>query len=303
MPRREVSLEPTHPFAGLEYMRTLGLGRPRESALPVPLLVRRIPGSQREDGLLVWPYVDAPVADLVALGRRNSDLVSIVGVISPAVDLDDVAALSAAGADVIPLKEHFVSDPALAPREWSASTRTKIRRALQAWQPRDLGPDDLPRLVEVYAEVVARRSLGGTFWDFDPSHFRHLLASSRFRVRGMVDHQGALGCFVCLAIDGRDVHAVHMGGTASAYQSAAPYGLMSEVVADCRAAGERLFLGGVPAGNPDGSESFKARWSNDRRTAHLLRVVVDDEAYAELAPEGSSDEAPGFFPRYRRPWA
>jgi hypothetical protein len=299
VPRRQVSLESTHPFAELEYLRTLGLGRPRESAMPVPLLVRRIPGSHREDGILGWPYVGNPPGDLIALSRRNPDLVSVVGVLSPALDLDDVAVLSAAGLDVIPLKEHFVSDPALPPREWSMSTRTKIRRALQAWQLRDLGPDDLPMLVEVYGEVVARRRLVGTFWDFGPSHFRQLLASSRFRVRGMVDEEGALGCFVCLGVDGRDVHAVHMGGTEPANRSGAPYGLMSELVASCRAAQERLFLGGIPAGNPDGSESFKARWSNDTRTAHLLRLVVDAGAYAELAPGGVS----GYFPRYRRPWS
>jgi hypothetical protein len=286
-------------LADPEYLRTLGMGAPCTCEPDEGLMVRPIPGTELFDGLLAWPYTMVSPFALADLVRRHPTLVSLAGVLSPAADIQAVLALREDGVEVRPLKDHFVLDPALPMRSWSASTRTKIRRSQAMWEAARLNESDEAGVVTVFAEVVASRGLAGTFFDFTADHFGYLLRSSSAQVVGVRDIEGRLGAFLALVEDGRDLHALHLGGNSHAYETWAMYGLMAQVVEQCRDEDRRLFLGGLPSSANPSARPFKERWTNTHRAAHLVEVVVNHEAYESLPAAGP----PGYFPRYRRPWA
>lgn len=285
-------------FTRSDYQRTLGLGVPEDGRARHPLLVREIPGTDLRDGVLPWPYSDLNAEELLGLRAASPDLVSIVGNLSPATPPDEVSRMQEAGLDVVRAKEHFVLDPRLPMRAWSASTRSKIRRAQQQWSPGIVMPDSLPSVLEIYRSLVRRRELAGTFWDFSDGHFDLLLRDPAARVVGMFDAQGTLGCFACLVRQGDDLHGIHMAGSVQAHDSWGMYALLAELVGECRETGARLFLGGAPRGSRAGSESFKARWSNTTLPVVLVRMVVDAGAYERLPAVAPA----GYFPAYRETW-
>jgi hypothetical protein len=290
---------PDYVLADREYLRTLGMGTPCTCHPDEGLMVRPIPGTGLFDGLLAWPYVQVSPLALADLVRRHPTLVTLVGVLSPAAEIQEVLALRNDGFAVRELKDHFVLDPGLPMRSWSASTRTKIRRSQATWEAAQLDESDAADVFSIYVQVVASRGLAGTFFDFTADHFGFLLGSSSAQVVGARDVDGRLGAFLALVEDGRDLHALHLGGTPHAYQTWALYGLMAQVVDQCRDEGRRLFLGGIPSGGRPSARTFKERWTNTHRASHLVEVVVNHEAYESLPAVGP----PGYFPRYRRPWA
>jgi len=280
------------------YRRTLELGTPDDRVSGVPLITRGIPGTRLTDAVLTWPYAVDGVAGLCVLAEACPDLVSVVGNLDPLTPPDHVECLRDAGIDAVAGKLHYVLDPVLPLREWSASTRSKIRRSLERWSPVSVGPEHLGRVLELYRSVVGRRDLGGTFWDLPDTHFDMLLRHPHSRAVGMVDDAGTLGAVLCLVERPGSLHALHMAGSDEGQRSWAMYGLLAEVVQRCRDDGTRLLLGGAPRGSRAGSEAFKSRWANTMMPTTLVRLVVDRVSYERL-PSVAPDR---FFPAYRAAW-
>lgn len=283
-------------FHEIGYLSTLGLGDVSPGPGRVPFVLRPIPGTSLRDAVLPWPYSAPSVTDLCA---DPSGPVTIVGVLSPAMETEEVDALRAAGVDVTSAKEHFVFDPGMPRRSWGGSTRTKIRRGERDWSPVLLGAADLDAVMRVYRALIARRGASSSYWNFEPHHFGYLLQSAQTRCVGMVDSAGELGAFIILATSGQDLHAVHIASTDRALATWATYALMAAVVGECERDGCRLFLGGVPGSRPASAGQFKERWSTGTRPAWLATMVVDHDAYASLPIRSPA----GHFPRYRAGWS
>lgn len=280
------------PFLDERYVRAYSSSILLAPALPVPLIGRAIPGTQFIDAQLPWPYVNLGVDELKALARHHPQVVSIVGVLLPPGG-DDCGGCP----EAVPLKPHFLFDPSRAQTPLSGKSRANLADAGRVWAFREGGGEEnWLSFRRAYSELVARRQLSGTSFDFPPSHFAQLAALPSIRLLGVHDGR-EWGAMICAAEGGGELHMIHLVVSEVGLRTNASYALMQSLIDRCADGGTRLYLGGVPAGDNGGVLKFKSRWSNRTLGSWLFRLIVRPDVYEALAIPGNV-----FFPAYRNGW-
>ena len=277
---------PTHSgawIAGLSH-----LGHPTITGR-TPLLRRAIPGTDRQDALLSWPYLLVDPTDLVDdLAADQSGLVSAVGTVMVPGRLPSGTAFS-------PRTPHYVYDPERGDLAYSSRTRAHISRGRRihgevVWHANVSGA----QVHAIYRDVVRRYGLAKGFFDFRLQHFEYFSSQPDAQVACVVAAE-AVAAAACLIRHGNEIHVVHFLVSDAGLRTDAGPLLASALVARAAREGSRLHFAGVPSQGRPGLASFKERFTNCRRPVWLARVILDVNAYNDLASTSSST----YFPAYR----
>jgi hypothetical protein len=261
--------------------------------LSVPVLRRRIPGTDLHDGILSWPYVLADPGELAAsLEQDGSGLVSVTGTVlstnPPPPDGSFVAR-----------DAHYAFDPASGPIRYSPRTRAHIARGQRAHG--DVMWSALASDVEVHAlyqDAVRRYTLTGGFFDFPVEHFSFFAGRPGAEVVVIPGRDGPAAMACLLQSDG-DTHVIHfVVGDTGLRTDAGPV-LAAALIERATQRGSRVFFAGVPAAGRPGLATFKARFTNTRVPVWLARIVLDVDTYQALSAQGETS----YFPAYRDPVA
>lgn len=281
------------PFSDLKYARALSDQASLKEGSSCAMLLRAIDGTTYLDGHLPWPYVCLDAPEVNALAGLYPELVSITGVVLPPqhADIPDVGAIQ-------PFKAHFVFSPDLPPAPLSKKSLANLEEGRSAWAfTHATLPGDWNSFQELYQELVQRRGLALTSFNFSTLHFEALRALPYVMLFGVRNGEN-WGAMLCAAHFGAELHLIHIVVSAEGLRSNASYALMQGMIDLCRDQQLALFVGGVPAGDNGGMLKFKKRWTNQTRMSYLVRIIVRPDVYAELAAPGNA-----FFPAYRKSWS
>ncbi len=268
------------------------------------LLRRRIPGTSRED--LVYPYPMFRISDEDALleslksdgagGMVSATIVTdpLTGFI-PSADRWDVAIRwkthlmvdnSLASANLFPEKVCYYSRRASEKFGFEVGFVQEERLALL---------DDWMRLWSI---LVERHGLAG-LKALSAGYFQGLFALDGVLLAVLRDGEGIHAIHIWI-VDGPDAYSHLHASDARAYDCSANYRLYSEELKWLAETGcRRCLLGSASgSGGEDGLFRFKKQFSNSTAENHLLGLVIDRAAYAELT--GSPVHDGGYFPAYRR---
>ena len=301
---------PPHPddqdgYLSQAYAQTLAhLGTPRR--LPRSggwILARPIPGTDRTDGMGVYPFLCCRDWSALAddLEELSDDLVCVSLVTDPfapvsAADLDAVFDLTR------PFKVHQVADLSQPTEQIVSRHRLRFaRRALErldmvvSEQPRELLEDWLP----MYDGLVRRHGISGV-QALTPAALEQLM-----EVPGLVGIRADLDgepVGMHLELHQGDVVYGHLSASSElGYRVGVSSALHLFEIEHFR--GRAAWIGGGGAagladGDDDGLVTFKRGFANATRTVHLCGRVFDPAAYARLSATAGS-APPDYFPRYR----
>lgn len=240
------------------YLRSIGLGRDRcgtVHGVDLAVVVRAIPGTQRSDAALPWPYCQvAGSEDLDRVAEQCHDLVSVVGVVMTSSDEPDFPASAGSGPTVT-----STSSTRAAPDASSAPdplARGAGDGDALSWAVRDVSaePDAAAQVEALYQHIVRRHRAEGSWLDFAGEHFVRLVGAPGVRTWAAVDADGTWGAFCCAAVDDDSLCMIHLGGTDSALRRDAMYALMPRTPDDERphdVPGQRQARGDGPAAVQD----------------------------------------------------
>ncbi|MCK0209149.1 hypothetical protein MWN33_14025 [Starkeya koreensis] len=295
-PRTRRRMLNTCPFHTEGYVAGL-IGVPELSSRGDMVVLRRpIPGTELHDGVGPWPYLwIGGEGDLKVLREEFRHLVTITAVTQPGY-----VPPSSAGNPAL-LKMHYVYDPQRPPVALSRRARLRLSRCEERAEFRLVeGKAQRLQMTDIYARLLSRRGLEGSYVDFPRAHFESIAeldCGVFFEVR---DAQG-IGAMAC-GVEFRDMlQILHMASTDEGLRWNASYLLMAGLQRYVGQHGLRLLTGGMPDAGTDGLKLFKERWANHAEPVYLLRIVNDAQAYAALCAGRAEDAC--YFPAYRAPIA
>jgi hypothetical protein len=186
--------------------------------------------------------------------------------------------------------------------EYAPNLRREIDAARRAGLRTEEDPDwiALEVFARLYAETMTR-SKASAFYFFTADDFRRLRDALdghlHLLVTRMADEVAAAGLFT--ELDG--LVQTHLVGTSATLLRHSPYKvLVDDARAWARDRGDRvLHLGGGRGGQEDSLFWFKTRFSARRHPFRTGRWILDEIAYATLAPAAPPSIGDGFFPAYR----
>lgn len=259
---------------------------------PCAMLLRDIEHTPYQDGHLPWPYVCLDEAEVHSLARLHPDLVSITGVILPPEQAEVPASWA-----LQPFKPHFVFSPTLPPTPLSRKSLANLAEGRASWDFAEAtSPEDWACFQRLYQDLVERRGLALSPFNFAPAHFDTLRNLPHVRLYG-ARHDAEWGAMLCAARFGTELHLIHIVVSAEGLRTNASYALMQAMIDLCRDRQMTLFMGGVPAGDNGGMLKFKKRWTNETRMSYLVRLIVRPDIYDKLRLPDNV-----FFPAYRTSW-
>lgn len=288
-------------FDDLSYCYSLThIGEPSiVSGLAYPILLRSIPETGLVDGVGPWPYASVPDpaqlhCALAAL--RSLKLVTATLLVRPDAGAD-WAALGAAGVRIVPLKPHYVLDPALPKPILRAKTRSNIAMARRHWVVETLPRAQLAAVGCSLQEGLAARGRLGSFANVPSQHFSILANLDGIEAVVAADSSG-VGAVLVSARRGGETHCLHLITAPRAMRTCATHLLMATALERWGQEG-RVYLGGAPDGvDGRGIAQFKARWANRTDPVVLLTAILDLPAYERLS---TLKGATTYFPAYRGP--
>lgn len=298
---------PAAPFYNsMEYCSCLeGFGTPLElDGMPGCLLRRRIPGTGLDD--LVYPYPMFTVTDEDSLlGSLRSQKTG--GCVSATIVTDPLAGFDPCSGEwdlALRWKTHLIADNALpSANTFSDKVCYYSRRAAGrfGFEVR-LSPDGRPGLLgdwmRLWEVLVERHGLKG-LKALSPGYFQGLFALDGVLPAILSDGEGIHAIHIWI-VDGNDAYSHLHASDTRAYDCSANYLLYSEELKLLSELGcRRCLLGSASGGGgEDGLYAFKRQFANATADNHLLGLVMDRAAYAELT--GSPLHDGGYFPAYRR---
>lgn len=279
------------PFQSLAYAEAYSGQTVLAAGAPCPVHIEPLPTLDGVDGRLPWPYVRIDLAGAHALTKAHAELITLSGVLAPS------AQPPWSGDTLTVFKPHFLFVPAAGLPELSRKSCANIKSGQRAWQWVPAGTaSDWEAFFTLYCELVNRRGLAGSRFEFDAHHFSRLASLPGIRLFG-VANADRWGAMTCAAEISNELHLLHIVVSQEGLTSNASYAMMHALLKRCLNDGRTLYLGGVPAGDSGGVLRFKQRWSNMSQPSWLFRMVLQPERYARLAIAGN-----GFFPAYRTSW-
>jgi GNAT acetyltransferase-like protein len=298
-------------FRSREFLDAEGVTHTLRIATPgaellAPLIVREIPGSDRQDAISPYGYPGiAAAADIDhTLGGSKSD-----------TTLDPEAVDFSATGLVSVFLRHALADPPLAgaaersvvqiadpnlPAKTRGSDRNRINKNRRAGY--EVGIDPGPQTTaEQRADFLAayeqtmRRTGAAERYFFGAAYFDRILASPLSWL-ALAPAPGGEVAAASIAVRSDGFLHYYLSGSADAYLRDSP---MKNVVAALveLAAEQGLPLnlgGGISRG--DRLEEFKRGFANREQAWHVSEIVCDPDAYARLS---AGRDAAGFFPAYR----
>lgn len=308
---------------GVTHTLVIESGPRRSGAgeMAAPLLVRDIPGSDRQDAISPYGYPGfgsardsgAPKND--GPGREATE---------PDESADREAAIdpaavdwSATGLVTIFIRHRLgtapplagatarnvvlISDPAL-PRKSRMSDRQQIRKNLRAGFELEIVPgpessaEQRAAFLAAYTETMHRTSAAPRYF-FSAAYFDAILASAATWLFLLKEPGGEVAAASIAARSDGMLH-YYLSGTADDYLRGAP---MKNIVSAMTDFAWEMELplnlgGGIKPG--DRLEEFKRGFANREEHFHTSEIVCDPAAYAELS---GGREAGDFFPAYRAP--
>lgn len=257
--------------------------------LKTSVIINPIQNTEYVDGRTPWPYVKINFTESFDLLKNHEDLISLVGVTAPSEKPPFTSA------DFVFFKNHFIYDPSLPAPILSKKSRTNLKSGIKIWAPEEnKNTETKLAFISLYQDLVARRNLADTSFNFQLEHFNKLFELPEITLFG-VSNQGAWGSIACAARYLDEIHLLHIVNSNDGLRSNASYVLMDYLINYCFNQGITLFLGGVPAGDDGGVLRFKERWSNTTRASWLMRLILKPDLYRKLEIPGNS-----FFPSYRK---
>ena len=264
----------------------------RRTGAPCAVIARDIGSTGLSDACLPWPYVDIDEVGINQLASAYPEFVSLSGVVLPNRSMIPESKI------LVPFKPHYAFDPSLPTRPLSKKSLSNLKSGLRHWEfSQSQSVDDWQHFEGGYRELMQRRNLAGSTFDFPSSHFRNLATLPYVALHGAKGADG-WGAMICSARFGAEMHLIHLVVTTSGLLTNASYVMMQGLIDSCRESGIAMFIGGVPAGDEGGIQRFKQRWTNTTRMSFLLRRILRPEVYRKLAIPDNT-----FFPAYRRDWS
>jgi hypothetical protein len=192
-------------------------------------------------------------------------------------------------------------------RQTASGHRNEINRALRAGHRAffDEGFAYLATFAELYRGTMARLGAAEHYF-FSDAHFTALRDALGPRLRlCLVEVEGEFAAGGLFVETGGLVQ-YHLSGSDPRFRRAQPTKLMLHFVREWGRACSlhRLHLGGGVGAGEDSLFQFKAGFAADRHAFETLRMVADEQAYANLVrahdPAADPQDRTGFFPLYRR---
>jgi hypothetical protein len=291
----------------------------------MPLVLRRIPGTDRVDACSPYGY-PGPVSDAdpddsrfwarageaINAGLRQAGVVSCFIRLHPLL-APPLPALARHGALVQHC--HTVSiDLTRSEDELWAQTRANHRRQINRARRDGIvvctdGSGRLEEFVQIYHQTMTRVG-AGDYYFFDAAYFDDLRRALGDAVRLVSVHAGGtdtpmIGGGLFFEHDG--IVQYHLGATRDGHGAQQPTKVMFD---DVRRWAKRrgctsFHLGGGLGGRNDELFHFKAGFSDQHLPFHTWRLVTDRAAYTRLADAAGAPvtagepEGTGFFPAYR----
>ena len=274
--------------------------------LLAPLIVRDIPGSDRQDAISPYGYpgifaptgVDPPIEGSTpdALLDPGEVDFSATGLVSVFIRhaLGEPPLAGAAERNVVQ-----IADPELPPKSRS-SDRNQVNKNRRAGYDVRLVPGPQTSAADrdgflIAYEQTMRRTGAAEQYFFGAAYFDRILASARAWL-ALADAPGGDLAAASIAVRSDGFIHYYLSGSADSHLSDSP---MKNVVATLVefATGQGLPLnlgGGISRG--DRLEEFKRGFANREQAWHSSEIICDPQAYSRL----SAGHAPsGFFPLYR----
>lgn len=267
------------------------------------ILKRRIPGSEREDAMGLYPLfccanwaeLQSDIEDL-----RRSGLVSLVLVTDPFGPLSE-ATLSQMFDRVIPFKRHYCADLSSPPESYISGHRRRLaRKALDrisiqvSPQPREAA-DDWSRL---YAAATRRRRMTGFGWT-SPADLETLLSTPGIAIFKATRGSETVGMHIEMPQD--DIVYGHLAAYSDeGYEYGVSYALHLYEISFFADKARWIDWGGVAGASDvtDGLASFKMGFSNLEKIAYLCCVILDDKEYDRISTLHTRLNYT-YFPAYR----
>lgn len=275
----------------MKYASTYSENAAFSEELNTSVIINSIPNTEYVDGRTPWPYVKINFSESIDSLKNHHDLISLVGVTAPS----DKPPLD--NGDFVFFKNHFIYDPSLPAPILSKKSKSNLKSGIKTWSPEEnKNPETKLAFISLYQDLVARRNLSGTSFNFQVTHFNKLFELPEITLFG-VSNLGAWGSIACAARYSDEIHLLHIVNSHEGLRSNASYVLMDYLIDYCFNKGITLFLGGIPEGDDGGVLRFKERWSNTNRPSWLMRLILKPDLYRQLEIPGNS-----FFPSYRKSW-
>ena len=280
----------------------------------VGLILRQVPRSILWDGVSVYGYPDLdqrqPVAGSIDADRILEALRSEAMLERPVsaffrlgLDQEVLSPYDASSARKVHVGDVVVID---LQREWSqifSGFRTDLRASLRKADPEVVvaASEDIAAFHAIYTENMARVGAHKSYF-FSLAYMRRLLSITGVDLFLATDGTGPLAG--ALIVSHADLLFYHLGAaTIRGLARSALKCVLSEVAR--QHAGDRFrsfVLGGGLGGESDTLLQFKRGFSNEMRSVHALKAILDNRSYATLSGAcGDRDPFAGFFPEYRDP--
>jgi hypothetical protein len=193
------------------------------------------------------------------------------------------------------LHDHWIVD-LVAPPAPSAHHRRKLGKAAPVRI--ESGPADPafgPAWAGLYANLVTRKDIRDSR-AFSPESLAAQLSVPGAHVVTAWEADTLLGADLYYLDRGRAF--AHLSAYApEGYARSISYRMLAAALDALRPSADVLDLGGAPAGpSGQGIAAFKSGWTSRTLPSYLCGKILDQEAYAHLAPDADPD---GFFPAYR----
>jgi hypothetical protein len=278
----------------------------REGELLAPLIVREIPGSDRQDAISPYGYPGiAAAADHTAAGSKPAATIDPAEVDFSATGLVSIFLRHALGepplAGAAERSVVQVADPAL-PAKSRASDRNRINKNRRAGYEVTIEPGPQTSagqragFLAAYQQTMRRTGAAERYF-FGASYFDRVLASPAAWLALARAPGGEVAAASIAARSDGFLH-YYLSGSADAHLRDSPMKNLVAALVEL-AAEQELPLnlgGGISRG--DRLEEFKRGFANREQAWHVSEIVCDRAAYERLS---AGREGAGFFPAYRAP--
>ncbi len=294
------------------------------SLVALPLIIRRIPGSDYKDATSVYGYS----GPLVKLGKKEFDadrfkreldtflmesgIICVFSRLHPFIPRQEVCLQ---GLGEIQNKGNIVNIDLTRPldmqrQEYRNRYKTYINKCRRLYTIKNAESSaEVDTFIQLYLETMNRVGAKNHYF-FDASYFFELLKSRDFETELLLATDNCNGAIIsgAMFIKTNGIVQYHLSGSDMAYAHLHPIKMLIDEMRIRGTIEKDIYfnLGGGLGNEEDSLFEFKSGFSNDYRPFKVWKYVVNGRAYRKLVKEKKEqerndlhDEYSSFFPRYR----